>query len=59
MVIVEVACTWNDALVSHDLVHSRGGDICMDCSPTIKQEVRSGWRVIKFVAISVMGSLDV
>ncbi len=56
MVIVEVG---NDALVSHDLVHSRGGDICMDCSPTIKQEVRSGWRVIKFVAISVMGSLDI
>jgi hypothetical protein len=26
----------NDALVSHDLVHSRGGDICMECSPTIK-----------------------
>ncbi len=57
MVILEVACTWNDDLVSHDLVHSRGGDICMECSHTIKQWVRSGWWVIKFVAIFMIGSL--
>jgi len=59
VVIVEVACTWNDDLVSHDLVHGRGGGICMECSRTIKQYDRSGWWVIKFVAICVVGSLDI